>query len=269
MLDVERAEVRRNASGSPSSTPAAMVRFASVATVAQMLEREDFRARYQANQPISVVEFLYPLLQGYDSVAVRADIELGGTDQTFNLLMGREVQRAYGQEPQAVAHDAADRGSRRRAQDVEVASTTTSALTEPAERDVRQADVAFPDELIPKYELLCTDLGAADNARVVAGLADGSIHPNEEKRRMARTIVELYHGARRRGRGGRGGVRPGPQAARPPRRRSRSCPCRPRVMRDGDDGSPFLYVPALLEAPRARRQPLRGAAACWPRAASG
>ena len=74
---------------------------ASIATVAQMLEREDFRGRYQGNEPISVVDSL-PVAQGYDSVAVRADVELGGTDQTFNLLMGREVQRAYGQEPQAV-----------------------------------------------------------------------------------------------------------------------------------------------------------------------
>ena len=75
---------------------------AATATLAQMLEREDFRERYKEERPISVVEFLYPLLQGYDSVAIRADVELGGTDQTFNLLMGREVQRAYGQEPQVV-----------------------------------------------------------------------------------------------------------------------------------------------------------------------
>ena len=102
VLDVERAEVRRNGAWLAELDAAALIRLASVATVAQMLEREDFRTRYQAGQPISVVEFLYPLLQGYDSVAVEADIELGGTDQTFNLLMGREVQRAYGQEPQVV-----------------------------------------------------------------------------------------------------------------------------------------------------------------------
>ena len=102
VLDVDRAEVRRNGEWLAELDAGAIARLASVATVAQMLEREDFRARYQANEPISVVEFLYPLLQGYDSVAVEADIELGGTDQTFNLLMGREVQRAYGQEPQAV-----------------------------------------------------------------------------------------------------------------------------------------------------------------------
>ena len=102
MLDVERAEVRRNGAWLAELDAAALVRLTSVATVAQMLEREDFRTRYQAGQPISVVEFLYPLLQGYDSVAVEADIELGGTDQTFNLLMGREVQRAYAQEPQVV-----------------------------------------------------------------------------------------------------------------------------------------------------------------------
>ena len=79
-----------------------LIRLASTATVAQMLEREDFKTRYQAGRPISVVEFLYPLFQGYDSVAVEADVELGGTDQTFNLLMGREVQRAHDMSPQVV-----------------------------------------------------------------------------------------------------------------------------------------------------------------------
>src|SRR3954453_1636944 len=86
VLDVERAEVRRNAEWLGELDAGSLIELASVSTVAQMLEREDFRARYQTGQPISVVEFLYPLLQGYDSVAVNADVELGGTDQTFNLL---------------------------------------------------------------------------------------------------------------------------------------------------------------------------------------
>jgi tyrosyl-tRNA synthetase len=192
VLDVERATVRRNAEWLAELSAADLIRLASVTTIAQMLEREDFRTRYQGNQPISVVEFLYPLLQGYDSVAVEADIELGGTDQTFNLLMGREVQRAYGQEPQAVLTvpliEGLD-GERKMSKSFD----NYVALTEPADEMFGKL-MSLPDGLIAKYELLCTDLGAADNERVVAGLANGSIHPNAEKRRMARTIVERYHG---------------------------------------------------------------------------
>jgi tyrosyl-tRNA synthetase len=193
VLDVERVEVRRNAEWLSRLDAGDMIQLASTATVAQMLEREDFRARYQGGQPISVVELLYPLLQGYDSVAVRADVELGGTDQTFNLLMGREVQRAYGQEPQAVLTmpliEGLD-GVRKMSKSFD----NYVGLTEPAQEMFGKL-MSLPDGLIAKYELLCTGLGPADNARVVAGLADGSIHPNDEKRRMARTIVDLYHGA--------------------------------------------------------------------------
>src|SRR6266508_4404783 len=102
VIDIEAAEVRGNAEWHAAMDLSELIRLASTATVAQMLEREDFRDRLERGRAISVVELLYPLLQGYDSVAVRADVELGGTDQTFNLLMGREVQRAYGQEPQVV-----------------------------------------------------------------------------------------------------------------------------------------------------------------------
>ena len=192
VLDVERATVRRNSEWLSELDAADLIRLASVTTIAQMLEREDFRTRHQANQPISVVEFLYPLLQGYDSVAVESDIELGGTDQTFNLLMGREVQRAYGQEPQAVLTlpliEGLD-GVRKMSKSFD----NFVALTDPSDEMFGKL-MKLPDELIAKYELLCTRLGAADHERVAAGLADGSIHPNAEKRRMARTIVERYHG---------------------------------------------------------------------------
>ena len=191
-LDVERAEVRRNSEWLAALDAAALIRLSSVATVAQMLEREDFRTRYQGGQPISVVEFLYPLLQGYDSVAVEADIELGGTDQTFNLLMGREVQRAYGQEPQTVVTvpliEGLD-GVRKMSKSLD----NYVGLTEPAEQMFGKL-MSIPDALIAKYELLCTGMGPEDHARVVAGLAEGTIHPNAEKRRLARAVVDLYHG---------------------------------------------------------------------------
>jgi tyrosyl-tRNA synthetase len=192
-LDIERAEVHRNAEWLEALGAAEMIQLASAATVAQMLEREDFRARHRGGQPISVVEFLYPLLQGYDSVAVQADVELGGTDQTFNLLMGREIQRAYGQEPQAVLTmpllEGLD-GVRKMSKSLD----NYVALTDPAEEMFGKL-MSLPDDLIAKYELLCTDIGPSEHSRVVAGLADGSLHPNEEKRRMARAIVELYHGS--------------------------------------------------------------------------
>ncbi len=102
ILDPAKTEVAFNSSGMDQLTPADFIRLASQYTVARMLERDDFSKRYASNQPIAIHEFLYPLVQGYDSVALKADVELGGTDQKFNLLMGRELQRAYGQEAQVI-----------------------------------------------------------------------------------------------------------------------------------------------------------------------
>jgi tyrosyl-tRNA synthetase len=193
VIDVDRAEVHGNAEWGATMDMTQLLALASTATVAQMLEREDFRARYQEGKPISVVEFLYPLFQGYDSVAVRSDVELGGTDQTFNLLMAREVQRAYGQEPQVVLTTPLLEGL----DGVRKMSKSFGnyvALTDPPDEMFGKL-LSIPDGLIAKYELLCTDLGPEDQDRVVQGLAEGSVHPNDEKRRMARAIVDRYHGA--------------------------------------------------------------------------
>ncbi|HKX25482.1 MAG TPA: tyrosine--tRNA ligase, partial [Actinomycetota bacterium] len=100
VVDVQRAELRRNSEWLAGLTFEDVARLAATQTVARVLERDDFSARYREGRPISLAELLYPLMQGYDSVAVRADVELGGTDQTFNLLVGRDIQRAHGQEPQ-------------------------------------------------------------------------------------------------------------------------------------------------------------------------
>jgi tyrosyl-tRNA synthetase len=192
VIDVARAEVRGNAEWSAGMDMGELLRLASVSTVAQMLEREDFRGRYQGGQPISVVEFLYPLFQGYDSVAVEADVELGGTDQTFNLLMGREVQRAYDQQPQVVLTmpllEGLD-GVRKMSKSLD----NWVGITEPAEEQFGKL-MSIPDALIGKYLRLCAPLSLASVDEVERGLADGSAHPNEEKRRMARAIVDLYHG---------------------------------------------------------------------------
>ena len=193
VIDVDRTEVRHNAEWLGAMDMAGLIRLAATATVAQMLEREDFRARYRSGRPISVVEFLYPLFQGYDSVAVEADVELGGTDQTFNLLMGREVQRANGMTPQIVVTvpllEGTD-GVRKMSKSFD----NWVGLTEPPDEQFGKL-MSIPDELIAKYLRLCTALLPGQVDRVEAGLADGSLHPNDEKRRMARTIVDLYHGA--------------------------------------------------------------------------
>jgi tyrosyl-tRNA synthetase len=192
VIDVDAAEIHRNSRWLGSMDMDRVIRLASIATVAQMLEREDFRARYQERRAIGVVELLYPLLQGYDSVAVRADVELGGTDQTFNLLMGREVQREHGQEPQVVVTmpllEGTD-GVRKMSKSLD----NYVALTESPDEMFGKL-MRIPDRLIAKYELLAAGVDPAEHERVASGLADGSIPPNEEKRRMARTVVDLYHG---------------------------------------------------------------------------
>jgi len=192
VVDIERAEVRGNAEWSAPMDMAELLRLASSATVAQMLEREDFRARYQGGHPISVVEFLYPLFQGYDSVAVRADVELGGTDQTFNLLMGREVQRAYDVDPQVVLTmpllEGID-GTRKMSKSLD----NWIGVSEPAAEQFGKL-MSIPDGLIVKYLRLCSALDPGEIARIEAGLADGAVHPNEAKRLLARSIADLYHG---------------------------------------------------------------------------
>jgi tyrosyl-tRNA synthetase len=170
-----------------------LIRLASTATVAQMLERDDFRDRLDRGRAISVVELLYPLLQGYDSVAVRADVELGGTDQTFNLLMGREVQRAYGQEPQVVLTvpllEGTD-GVRKMSKSLD----NYVGLTDPPD-DMFGKLMRVPDHLIVKYLRLAAPVPPDQVDEIDKDLEEGTLHPNDAKRRMAAEVVDLYHGA--------------------------------------------------------------------------
>jgi tyrosyl-tRNA synthetase len=193
VVDVEAAEIHGNAEWTAGMDMAELIRLASTATIAQMLEREDFRDRYRGERPISVVEFLYPLVQGYDSVAVRADLELGGTDQTFNLLMGREVQRAYGQEPQVVLTlpllEGTD-GVRKMSKSLD----NYIGLTEPPDEMFGKL-MRIPDDLITKFLRLTTPVEPSEVDAIERGLRDGTVHPNEAKRRLAREVVDLYHGA--------------------------------------------------------------------------
>jgi tyrosyl-tRNA synthetase len=243
VIDVEAAEIHGNAEWSSGMDMAVLLELASTATVAQMLEREDFRERYQGERPISVVEFLYPLFQGYDSVAVRADVELGGTDQKFNLLMGREVQRAFGQEPQVVLTvpllEGTD-GVRKMSKSLD----NYIGLTEPPD-DMFGKLMRIPDRLIAKYLRLATALDSSEVDAVERGLGDGTLHANEAKRRLAREVVDLYQGA-------------GAGAAAEERfntvHREREVPdeiadVRVPVSVFGEkDGGRVAYVPALLEA---------------------
>lgn len=243
VIDVEAAELRRNSEWLGGLDMAEVIRLTSSATVAQMLERDDFRDRYREGRPISVVELLYPLLQGYDSVAIRADVELGGTDQTFNLLMGREVQHAYGQERQVVLTvpllEGTD-GVRKMSKSLD----NYIGLTEPAD-DMFGKLMRIPDHLIPKFFRLCTDLSAEQIETIERGLEDGSVHPADAKRRLARTVVDLYHGE---------GAGEEAEARFDLVHRERRLPDEvpevevPAAVFGRDDGAWTVSVPALLEA---------------------
>jgi len=192
VIDRDRVELRRNSEWLEPLGVEDVLRLTASTTVARMLERDDFADRYAAKKPISLMEFLYPLLQGYDSVAVEADVELGGTDQLFNLLVGRELQKDAGQDPQIALTMPLLEG-------LDGVQKMSQSLGNYVGVDEQPEDMfgklmSIRDDLIARYELLCTDLGPEDNVRVVGGLADGSLHPNTEKRRVARAIVDLYHG---------------------------------------------------------------------------
>jgi tyrosyl-tRNA synthetase len=193
ILSSERLEVRRNSEWLERMSMEDVLALTASTTVARMLERDDFASRYSANQPISLMEFIYPLLQGYDSVAVQADVELGGTDQLFNLLVGRELQRQRELDPQVALTMPLLEGLDG-VQKMSQSLGNYVGIADPADEQFGKL-MSLPDELIVRYLRLCTDIGAEECDRVEAGLADRSLHPNEQKRRMAREVVDLYHGA--------------------------------------------------------------------------
>jgi tyrosyl-tRNA synthetase len=192
VLDVDAAEVRRNADWLAPMTFADVARLAANVTVAKLLEREDFRTRYGAGQPISLVEFLYPLMQGMDSVAIEADVELGGTDQTFNLHIGRHLQRAHGQPGQIVLTMPLLRGTDG-VQKMSKSLDNGIYLDEPPEAQFGKL-MRIPDEVVPEYLRLTTDLDPAEVDRLAAKAAAGGAGARDVKRRLAREVVTLYHG---------------------------------------------------------------------------
>jgi tyrosyl-tRNA synthetase len=187
ILDRSATEVRHNSEWLEPLGVEGFLDLASYQTVAQTLQRDDFAQRYATGSPLSLREFVYPLLQGYDSVAVDADIEIGGTDQLFNLLVGRDLQRAYGREEQVVITNPLIEGTDG-AQKMSQSVGNYIAITE-APDDMFGKLMRLPDHLMEKYLRLTTDLEDAEIARTLA------LPPQEAKRRLGEEVVKLYHGA--------------------------------------------------------------------------
>jgi len=192
ILERDRVEVRRQSEWYEGFDLGAMLTLARTATVAQLLQRADFEQRMGREQPIGVHELFYPLLQGYDSVAVAADVELGGTDQLFNLLQGREVQVAYGHSPQDVVTVPLLVGlDGRRKMSKSLGNAV--AVADPAQQQYGQL-MSIPDELILRYLELLTDVEPQELAELSSGLAAGAVHPRDLKSETAVRIVSQFHG---------------------------------------------------------------------------
>src|SRR5512134_78722 len=193
VIDASRAEVRFNSEWMEGMTPDDLVRLCSHYTVARLLGRDDFAKRYAAGEPISVHEFLYAFVQAYDSVALRADVELGGTDQTFNLLMGREIQRDYGQPPQAVVTVPLLVGTDGREKMSKSLGNSVGITDAPEEIYGRVMSIS--DALmLGWYDLLCAgEWQDLRDERAQLGRGEGD--PLRFKQELARRIVERFHGA--------------------------------------------------------------------------
>ncbi len=187
-----RIEVRRNSEWLAGLGMEGVLRLMASTTVARMLERDDFAKRYRSGQPISLSEFLYPLLQGYDSVQVRADVELGGSDQLFNNLMGRHLQEQAGQDPQVVLTTPLLEGLDG-VQKMSKSLGNYVGIEEPGPEQFGKL-MRIPDDVMPRYLELTTGWHPDHVADVLARLRDGRLKPVDAKRMLARRVVELYHG---------------------------------------------------------------------------
>lgn len=192
VIDPSKTEVHYNSTWLSPLNFAEVVKLASTMTVARMLERDDFEKRFKANQSISIHEFFYPLMQGYDSVALNSDIELGGTDQKFNLLMGRHLQKDSGQPQQAVLMlplieglDGVQKMSK---------SLGNYIGIDEESNQIYGKSMSIPDELMAKYFELVTDLPHDEVQEMVEGLNEGKVHPRDAKMKIAYTLVRMYHG---------------------------------------------------------------------------
>ncbi len=193
IIDREKTELLFNSQWLGSLNFSDVLQIASTCTVARMLEREDFQYRYRENLSIGIHEFFYPLMQGYDSVAVKADIEFGATEQKFNLLMGRHLQKEYGQEPQIaltmpilVGTDGVQKMSKSLGNYIGISEPPT---------EIYGKVMSISDQIMADYYRLATRLSSGEAGRIIAGYRDGRIHPRDAKMTLAREIVALYHGS--------------------------------------------------------------------------
>ena len=193
ILDPEKTIVEFNSHWLGKMDASDFIRLASSYTVARMMERDDFEKRFREQRPISIHEFIYPLCQGYDSVALKADVEMGGTDQKFNLLVGRNLQAHYGMESQCILTmpllEGLD-GVRKMSKSY----GNYIGLTD-APKDMFGKTMSIPDEMIGKYYRLASSLAPAEVDKIDAALADGSADPYELKRALGRDLCDTYHGA--------------------------------------------------------------------------
>lgn len=192
ILDPQKTRIVFNSDWLGPMTFAQVVELAAKYTLARMMERDDFHKRYNQGLPISVHELLYPLMQGYDSVALEADVELGGTDQKFNLLVGRTIQKEFGQEPQIALTmpileglDGVQKMSK---------SLGNYVGINESPREMYGKIMSLPDELMLRYYELVTRVSLEEIRAIDQGMKDGSLHPRDIKMRLGREIVTMYHG---------------------------------------------------------------------------
>lgn len=193
ILDLDRTEVRFNSEWLGKLGLFDIIKLAARTTVAQMLARDNFARRFERNDPIALHEFLYPLMQAYDSVAVQADIELGGTDQRFNLLMGREIQESFGQSPQVVIMYPILEGTDGVQKMSKSLGNYIGLTDEP--KDMYGKTMSIPDALLPSYFRLASGLPPEEIKGILERVESGSMHPRDAKMRLARSVVALYHGS--------------------------------------------------------------------------
>lgn len=192
VLDPEKTKVYYNSEWLAPMTFSDVVSLSAKVTVARMLERDDFTKRYQSGLPISIHEFFYPLMQGMDSVALKTDVELGGTDQKFNLLMGRTLQKEYGSEPQVAITMPLIEGLDGVQKMSKSLGNYIGIDEEPNEMYGKSMSV--PDELMLKYFSLATDMASEEVTGLEKGLRDGIVHPRDAKMSLGHRLVRMYHG---------------------------------------------------------------------------
>lgn len=192
ILDPDKTRIAFNSQWMDNMVVADFIKLTSVQTVARMLERDDFKKRFQQQHPISIHEFLYPFIQGYDSVALEADIEMGGTDQVFNLLMGREVQKAYGQEPQVILTLPLLEGTDGIQKMSKSYNNYIGVDDDPS--DMYGKVMSISDELMWKYYELLSSLSIPQIEEMRTTVREGTLHPMNAKMRLSYEMVERFHG---------------------------------------------------------------------------